>query len=140
MHAFSVEVCTAVFTDVSSLLEHLWICDLRSKFMDRNSEQFVCLECGKFYKGEKCTYNHVQKHHQVLFLIAFTRDVTKFEFRFNSVQTLNIFSRFEIVKLIYLSMVRSELNVCAICACLQIMTGTDCLHCDLNDKCTLPKN
>ena len=68
--AFSVEVCTAVFTDVESLLEHLWICDMRSKFMDRNSEQFVCLECGKSYKGEKCTDNHVRKHHQVSPLIT----------------------------------------------------------------------
>ena len=63
--SFSVEACTDVFTSVDSLLEHLWICNLRSKFMDRNSDQFVCLECGKSYKGEKCTYNHVLKCHQV---------------------------------------------------------------------------
>ena len=65
LSADSVEVCTAEFADVDSLLKHVWTCDMRSKFMDQDSEQFVCLECGKCYKGEKCTYNHVLKHQQV---------------------------------------------------------------------------
>jgi len=67
LSAYSVEVCTAEFTDADSLLKHVWTCDLRSKFMDRDSEQFVCLECGKCCKLEKCAYNHVQKHQQVWF-------------------------------------------------------------------------
>ena len=73
LYACSVEVCTAVFTNVDSLLEHLWTCDWRSKFMDRDSEQFVCLECGKCYKREKFTYTHVQKHRQVRFLMSSSR-------------------------------------------------------------------
>ena len=62
-----VEVCTAVFTDVDSLLKHVWTCELRSKFMDKDSELFVCLECGKCYKGEKWVSVHVQTHQQVWF-------------------------------------------------------------------------
>ena len=65
MCVFSVEDCTAVFSVLETMLEHLWTCDLRSKFMDRSSEQFVCLECGKCFKGEKCTQNHIRKQHPV---------------------------------------------------------------------------
>jgi len=67
---FSVKLCTAVFTDLASLVEHLWTCDFRSKFMDRDSEEFVCLECGKCYKQEKTTHDHVQKHHNQVGLLT----------------------------------------------------------------------
>jgi len=63
-----IEVCPAAFTDLESLMEHVWTCDMRSKFMDKNSDQLVCLECGKLYKQEKSMYNHVQKHCQVCLL------------------------------------------------------------------------
>lgn len=66
LHAnLPLQDCTTVCSSVMAFLDHLFECTMRSKYLDKDSVDFVCLQCGRKFDSENTVQQHVVKHQMV---------------------------------------------------------------------------